>query len=157
MAYNTKEILRDAKTAPIPQYYNPVTDAYEPLQGAGNGNRVLLYDALGNPLFTDANPASVKLTGSINTLVTAPVTRVVTLTETPVSLTSKANLRELTVRNVDLILRARIGETGMTAANGKGIALEPQAIYQESFDPTIPVTIYGRSEGASMLVEVYEA
>jgi hypothetical protein len=34
MAYNTKEILYDKDGNPIPQYYNPTADAYEPSQGA---------------------------------------------------------------------------------------------------------------------------
>lgn len=90
------------------------------------------------------------------TLNTAPATRIVTLTETPIALTAKSNLKQITIRNIDLVIRARIGETGMTPANGKGIALEPGAIYQEVFDPGTAVSIYGRSEGASVQVEVYE-
>ncbi len=112
-------------------------------------------------------PNFVQLTGSnaeigkiktdqTETLDSAPVTRTITLTETPVSLNSKANLKQLTVRNTDTVIRARVGETGMTPANGKGFAVEPLAIWQETFDPGIPVTVYGRSEGASIQVEVYE-
>lgn len=101
--------------------------------------------------------ASVNVTSAGEILVTAPVTRVVTLTETPVALNSKSSLRQITVKNMDLAIRGKIGETGMTPVNRKGITLEPQSIYQESFDPTIAVTLYGRSEGASIEVEVYEA
>jgi hypothetical protein len=31
MAYNTKETLKDIKGNPIPQEYDPVSDAYKPL------------------------------------------------------------------------------------------------------------------------------
>jgi hypothetical protein len=34
MSYNTKSILKDKDGRPIPQYYNPTTDTFEPLQGA---------------------------------------------------------------------------------------------------------------------------
>ncbi len=102
-----------------------------------------------------ANP-NLKIINKSETLITAPITRIVTLTETPVALNSKAALRQLTIKNTDSSIRARIGETGMTPANRKGIALEPGAIYQETFDPTISVTVYGRSEGAAIEVEVYE-
>lgn len=34
MAYNTVSIVRDALNNPIPQYYNPATDAYEPAHGS---------------------------------------------------------------------------------------------------------------------------
>lgn len=108
----------------------------------------------GNPLPVSA---TINATTQGEILVSAPITRLVTLTETPIGLTSKANLRQITVTNNDPAIRARIGETGMTPANGKGKALEPGAIFQEQFDPTIAVAIYGRSEGASILVEVYEA
>ncbi len=101
-----------------------------------------------------ANP---NIQTSDSPLLTAPVTRVVTLTETPIALNSKSNLRQITIKNTDQSIRARIGETGMTPANGKGIALEPGATIQETFDPYIAVTLYGRSEGAAILVEVYEA
>lgn len=38
MAYTTKSILRDQNGNPIPQYYNSVTDAFEPLQGYNGAN-----------------------------------------------------------------------------------------------------------------------
>ena len=102
----------------------------------------------------NANP---NMKAFVSPLITAPVTRIVTLTETPVALNSKSALRQITVKNTDPSIRARLGETGMTPANRKGLALEPGAIYQESFDPTVSVTIYGRSDGAAIELEVYEA
>ena len=96
-------------------------------------------------------------TDQTETLTTAPVTKIMTLTEeTPVALNSKANLKQLTIRNTDPVIRAKVGETGMTPANRKGFAVEPLAIWQETFDPDVPVIVYGRSEGASIQVEVYE-
>jgi hypothetical protein len=53
MGYDTKSIIRNSNLEPLPQYYNPTTDAYEVLQGAGGGSRVLLYGADGNPLIVD--------------------------------------------------------------------------------------------------------
>jgi len=47
MAYNTKEIVKDKDGNPISQYYNPATDKYEPVIGAGGGNAVVLYNADG--------------------------------------------------------------------------------------------------------------
>lgn len=52
MSHNTKLILTDFQGRPIPQYWNPETGSYEPLRGAHGGNRVLLYDANGNPIAT---------------------------------------------------------------------------------------------------------
>jgi hypothetical protein len=34
MSYNTKLIARDGQNNPVPQYYNPVSDQYEVVQGA---------------------------------------------------------------------------------------------------------------------------
>lgn len=50
MASNTKNIIRDVAGAPIPQYYNPFTDAFEALMGNGGATRTILYDADGNPV-----------------------------------------------------------------------------------------------------------
>jgi len=37
MAFNTKDILRDLKTIPIPQFFNPTADDFNPLTGADLG------------------------------------------------------------------------------------------------------------------------
>ena len=50
MAYNTIVIKKDADNKPIPQYYNPLVDEYEVLQGRNGASRVELYDANGNPI-----------------------------------------------------------------------------------------------------------
>lgn len=47
MAYNTKPIITDVDGNPISQYYNHITDSYEPVKGAGGGNAVVLYNADG--------------------------------------------------------------------------------------------------------------
>lgn len=49
MAYNTKAIKTDVNGNPISQYYNPETDEYEPVEGAGGGNAVILYNEDGTP------------------------------------------------------------------------------------------------------------
>lgn len=46
MAYNTKNIIRDASGAPIPQFYNPTPDAYQPLTGVDLGGGRYGYDSL---------------------------------------------------------------------------------------------------------------
>ncbi len=50
MAFNTKSIIKDLNQKPVPQYYNPNTDAYEVLQGANGANKIILYDVSGNPV-----------------------------------------------------------------------------------------------------------
>lgn len=49
MAYNTKAIKTDVNGNPISQYYNPETDEYEPVEGAGGGNKVIIYNEDGTP------------------------------------------------------------------------------------------------------------
>ena len=44
MAYNTKEIIKDNEGNPISQYFNPITDKYEPVEGSSGGNKVVLYN-----------------------------------------------------------------------------------------------------------------
>lgn len=90
------------------------------------------------------------------TMTADPVTSVVTLTETPVALTTKSNLKQIIIRNRDAAIRARVGETGMTAANDKGYAIDPGAAIIQEFDPAVAVTLYARSEGAAIQVEVVQ-
>lgn len=68
MAYNTKNIARDAGNIPVPQYYNPIADEYEVIQGANGASRVFLYDPNGNPLLTSANPGVVKISDGTDQL-----------------------------------------------------------------------------------------
>lgn len=60
MAYNTKAIKVDINAKPVPQYFNPTLDDYEPLYGDKGAMRVLLYDANGNPLLTEPNPGYIR-------------------------------------------------------------------------------------------------
>ena len=54
MEFNTVSIQKDVDGKPIPQYYDPLLDAYRVLQGRNGANRVELYDADGNPIDLEA-------------------------------------------------------------------------------------------------------
>jgi hypothetical protein len=60
MAYNSKAIKTDVNAKPIPQYYNPVTDEYEVLQGVGGAARQVLYGPDGNPISTTEGKLAVR-------------------------------------------------------------------------------------------------
>ena len=60
MAYNSKAIKTDVNAKPIPQYYNPVTDEYEALQGTGGAARQVLYAPDGNPISVADNKLAVR-------------------------------------------------------------------------------------------------
>ena len=60
MAYNSKAIKTDVNAKPIPQYYNPVTDEYEVLQGTGGAARQVLYGPDGNPISVADNKLAVR-------------------------------------------------------------------------------------------------
>jgi hypothetical protein len=62
MAYNTKAIKTDLNAKPIPQYYNPVTDEYEVLQGVGGAARQVLYGPDGQPIATTEGKLAVRAT-----------------------------------------------------------------------------------------------
>lgn len=78
MSYNSQTLLTDAQGNPIPQYYNPVLDRYEPAQGAngslsfqlpdgGNAEGTLLANearttTTNAPVQTNANHRGVILT-----------------------------------------------------------------------------------------------
>lgn len=44
MAYNTKPIATDVNGNPVSQYYNPVTDQYEPVEGSNGANKVMVQN-----------------------------------------------------------------------------------------------------------------
>jgi len=98
------------------------------------------------------------LTGSIESLTTAPVVGVKTVTATAAEIfagsSAKANRRKLVVKNEDKILRFRIGTDSVTQQNG--FPVEPGAIVEIQFDPGTAVAIYGISEGASLSAAVME-
>jgi len=60
MAYNTVPIQKDVDGKPIPQYYDPILDAYRVLQGRNGANRVELYDADGNPIDLEALATAIE-------------------------------------------------------------------------------------------------
>ena len=60
MAYNSKAIKTDVNAKPIPQYYNPVTDEYEALQGTGGAARQVLYGPDGQPISVADNKLAVR-------------------------------------------------------------------------------------------------
>jgi hypothetical protein len=50
MAYNTKPIVKDSEGKPIPQYYNQISNQYEPMSGASGGQKVILYNSIGEEI-----------------------------------------------------------------------------------------------------------
>ena len=50
MAYNTVAIKKDVDGKPIPQFYNPITNQYEVLEGLNGASKAILYDANGNEI-----------------------------------------------------------------------------------------------------------
>lgn len=69
MAYNDKNMINDYAGHKIPQYFNPVTDKYEPLHGANGvsfvGNHVLTESGIWVPQRgSDDGAINTQLTGS---------------------------------------------------------------------------------------------
>jgi hypothetical protein len=60
MAYNSKAMKTDVNAKPIPQYYNPVTDEYEVVQGTGGAARQVLYAPDGQPISVADNKLAVR-------------------------------------------------------------------------------------------------
>lgn len=60
MAYNSKAIKTDVNAKPIPQYYNPLVDEYEVLQGTNGAARQVLYGPDGQPISIVDNKLAVK-------------------------------------------------------------------------------------------------
>lgn len=68
MPYSNRAILVDANGKPIPQYFDPVADSYQPLYGRNGATRVELYDASGNPITVTSGKLAVRATEIENLL-----------------------------------------------------------------------------------------
>jgi hypothetical protein len=73
MGYNSKSIKKDLDGKPIPQYFNPVEDEYEVLQGRNGANRVEIYGPDGNPISVDF-ATQTTLAAILNKIIAAPAT-----------------------------------------------------------------------------------
>lgn len=69
MAYNTKPIVTDKDGKPVSQYFNPSTDQYEPVMGAGGGNRVIVYKSDGTESDVSLLPILEKLSQLTGTVI----------------------------------------------------------------------------------------
>ena len=168
MPYNTKTIKRDSQNIPVPQIFNPSIDDFSALTGVDlGGGRVgadnLMWGKTAGGLYvpvkvSDAGAVATELTGSIETVNSAPVVGVKTITATAAEIFAgasvKANRRKIIVKNEDPVLRFRIGPLSITQQTG--FPVEPGATIEFQFDPVVAVPIYAISEGASLNVAVME-
>ena len=81
MAYNTKNIVRDASGAPIPQLFNPAADEYQPLEGTGGAHKTQLTGSTVPVAVTMQNAAAANGNGT-NLTVTGLGTAVLTVSGT---------------------------------------------------------------------------
>jgi hypothetical protein len=106
---------------------------------------------------SDSNPLPSKLLGSFATMRT-PITGIKTVTATAAEIFAGSSRlsgrRKMILKNEDMILRFLIGPSGVTQQNG--FPIEPGAIFELDFDPTVDVPIYAISEGANLNVAVME-
>jgi len=124
MPYNTKGLLTDTVAKPIPQYFNPTADNYEPLYGRNGANWVEIrnrYDAIKS----------------------APVVGVKTVTTTAAEIfagaSRLANRYAMAVYN-EGSQPVYWGGSSVTTSNG--FPLLPQDSIVFSFDPNVATAIY---------------
>ena len=68
MAYNTKQIKKDIDNSPIPQYYNPDTDEYEPLQGQAGASKAILQNSNGEEIPINAETFTTPIVEKLDQL-----------------------------------------------------------------------------------------
>ncbi|EGL83740.1 hypothetical protein CathTA2_0707 [Caldalkalibacillus thermarum TA2.A1] len=69
MAYNTREIIRDVRKNPIPQYFNETENQYQPVTG-DKAPYTQIVDVNGNPISSENRlPVDAQLSGSFNAVV----------------------------------------------------------------------------------------
>ncbi|WP_299315569.1 hypothetical protein [uncultured Halomonas sp.] len=98
----------------------------------------------------------VQLKGSYASMAAAPVVGAKTVTATAAEIFAGASRlagrRRMVLKNEDTVLRFRIGPSGVTQANG--FPVEPLALLELDFDPTVDVPVYAISEGGNLSVAV---
>ncbi len=94
----------------------------------------------------------------LNHVISAPVTGVVTVTATAAEVFAGAarlpGRRKMLIKNEDPFLRIRVGGLLLTQQNG--FPIEPGAVLELDFDPTVDTPIYAVSEGVAVAVAVME-
>lgn len=92
------------------------------------------------------------------TIIVTPVTGVATVTATAAEIfagaSRKANRRRILIKNEETSLRIRVGGSAVTQQNG--FPIEPGAVLEIEFDPTVAVPLYAISEGVSAQASVME-
>ena len=154
MAYNTVVIKKDANNKPIPQYYNPVTDEYEVLQGTDGAARQVLYGPDGQPISTTEGKLAVRAAELetkieavrvlLNTTIkAAPVVGVKTVTTSAAEVFAGASrlanryLMAVTNESSQIIYW---GPSGVTVANG--FCLYPGDTHIFRFSPAVATPVY---------------
>nr|PZM87706.1 MAG: hypothetical protein DIU81_08870 [[Clostridium] cellulosi] len=143
MAYNTKAIKKDVNNHPVPQYYNPAIDDYEPLQGVNGAHRVLLFDTNGNPLLTASNPGNVQIVNSFATIKAAPVVGAKTVTTMAAEIFAGASRKSgrylMSVFNESSV-PVYWGPSSVTTSNGYPLLPGDSVVFR--FDPSVATAIY---------------
>lgn len=65
MAYNTRSIKKDVDGRPVPQYFDPLLDDFQPLFGSGGAARSVLYGPDGQPI-SASNRLPVDVGGAVD-------------------------------------------------------------------------------------------
>lgn len=140
------------------------------LDGQGN-EQIIELEVVGGRLKVDTGvtpvggklPVVTEITSvtvtDLETTIAAPLTGLKTVIATAAEVfagaSAKSGRRMLFAKNMDPVLRCRIGASGVSQQTGT--SLEPGAAVKIKFDPGIYVPIFAISEGASIKVEVWEA
>lgn len=94
----------------------------------------------------------------LNDTMRTPVTGVKTITATATEIFAGASAlsgrRKMIIKNEDPVIRFRVGPSSVTQQNG--FPVEPGAIVEFEFDPSVTVAIYAISEGAPATAAVME-
>lgn len=165
--------------SPVPQYWNPSTEAFEDVLGAHGAPRSILYGPNGQPI-SQSNPlevrargleaelatmrglletgdAKVTLTGRVDALRGSFVTGAKTVTSTAAEIFAGSN--RLSGRHAMVITNTGnntvyIGTSTVSASNG--FPVFPQDTIRIEFDPQSSVAVFAVSDGPNVGVRVVE-
>lgn len=166
MSYNLKSIKRDLQGSPIPQFFNPTADDFQPLTGVALGGGRYASDVLGwgktagglyVPLkVADDGTLLTQLTGSYATIDSAPVVGAKTVSYTAAELFAGAS--RLANRYAMIVYNESSkpvywGSSGVTAATGFPLLPQDSVVFQ--FNPSVATAIYFIA-GSNAAVRVVE-
>jgi len=113
MPGNTKSTVKDVDSKPSPQYFNPVADEYEYLNGRNGANRTEIYGPDGNPISVVDDKLAVRAS-EIETALAAILAKIIDAPATAKDFATQTTLAAILAKLIDAPATEAKQDTGIT-------------------------------------------